>query len=176
MNHPMAALAMRYHHQTDKNNFKENYPSDNRDGVLDRYINSIPTFDYVWVCPFQLSSGLPLFHCQSYPATHIIINSLWVLLERFTQTRCLSWSTAECYLVLNKHHRQSFRDSNLLWYGYLTITKIVRYTHTHNGCCTRYRSADGTFGRFASPVSLNYMQNEFFTAIKILVSQTYLDV
>ena len=39
---PMAAFAMGYHHQTNKNTFKENYTPDDRDGVLDRYINSIP--------------------------------------------------------------------------------------------------------------------------------------
>jgi hypothetical protein len=38
----MTALAIRYHHQTNSNNLKENYPPDDRDGVFDRYINSIP--------------------------------------------------------------------------------------------------------------------------------------
>ena len=41
----MAAFAIRYHYQTDQDNFKENYSPDDRDRVLDRYINSIPIFD-----------------------------------------------------------------------------------------------------------------------------------
>ena len=38
----MAAFAIRDRHQTNKNNFKENYTPDDRDRVFDRYINSIP--------------------------------------------------------------------------------------------------------------------------------------
>ena len=41
----MVALAIRYHHQTNQNNFKEGYPADDRNRVFDRYINSILTLN-----------------------------------------------------------------------------------------------------------------------------------